>query len=60
MQKRVKEGKIIICQCDKSGKFAVLTREQYIEAGNKHTKNDMEVTTEVSRNIERNLNGHMR
>ena len=38
----------------------MLTRQQYIEAGEKHTRNDIEVTTEVSMNIERNLNGHMR
>ena len=59
LQRRVKQGEIIICQCDKSGKFA-LSREQYIEAGEKHTRNDIEITTEVSMNKERNLNGHMR
>ena len=25
---RIEEGEIIICQCDKSGKFAVLTSKQ--------------------------------
>ena len=60
LQKRVSSGELVICQTDKSGKFAVLTREQYITAGSVHTSKDLEVSREVSENIERHLNGHMR
>ena len=60
LQKQIKNREIIVCQCDKSGKFAVLTTEQYIEAGAKHIIKEAEITEETSRNIERNLNGHMR
>ena len=41
-------NELIICQTDKSGKFAVLTREQYITAGNVHTCKDQDITREVS------------
>ena len=56
----MKSGDIIILKTDKSGKFAVLTKEQYITAGKVHTCNDQEIQREVSENIERHLNGHMR
>ena len=60
LQKCVANNELIICQTDKSGKFAVLTREQYITAGKVHTCKDQEITREVSENIERHLNGHKR
>ena len=53
-------GEIIICQTDKSGKFAMRTREQYITAGTVHTCKDQEITRKVSENIEMHINGHMR
>ena len=40
LKKRIDEGEITICQTDKSGRFCVLTREQYMEAGMEHVKND--------------------
>ena len=46
LKKRVTEGEIIICQTDKSGRFCVLTREQYLEAGLEHTKNDRMISQE--------------
>jgi hypothetical protein len=60
LQERVKSGELIICATDKSGRFAVLTREQYIQAGEAHTKHDKKVGMEESKMIERELNGHMR
>ena len=36
LKKRVNEGEIIVCQTDKSGRFCVLTRDQYLEAGQAH------------------------
>ena len=60
LKDRVKAGDIIICATDKSGRFAVLSRKQYIEAGEEHTKNDKEINLEESKAVERELNGHMR
>ena len=51
---------MIICQTDKSGKFAMRTREQYITAGTVHTCKDQEIIRKVSENIEMHINGHMR
>ena len=48
-----------MCQCDKSGLFAFLSRQQYIDAGKSHTDNDTEITMDEFKAIERNLNGHM-
>ena len=60
LKERVKAGEIIICATDKSGQFAILSREQYIKAGEEHTKNDKEINIEESKSVERELNGHMR
>ena len=43
---------------DKSSKFAVTDRENYLKMGEDHTKNDREVTRSEIREKERVLNGH--
>ena len=60
LRKRVAEGEIIICQTDKSGRFCVLSREQYQQAGKVHTMNDKKISMEEQAEIERGLNGHVR
>ena len=60
LQKRVKTGELVIAQTDKSGKFCVLTKEQYMEAATVHIKDDRKLSLEESRMIENHLNGHMR
>ena len=60
LKKRVAEGEIVVCQTDKSGRFCVLTRDQYLQAGNVHTVNDKNVTIEEQEEIERAVNGHVR
>ena len=60
LKRRVKEKEIIVCRTDKSGRFAVLSREQYIKAGEAHTDKDLEVELEEAEEIQRVLNGHMR
>jgi hypothetical protein len=60
LQKRIKAGELIVAQTDKSGRFSVLSRKQYIEAGEVHTMKDKQIGTEESKMIEHHLNGHMR
>ena len=60
LKKRVADGGLVVCQTDKSGRFCVLTREQYLQAGMVHIKNDKKVTTEEQEEIERAVNGHVR
>ena len=33
LQRRIKEGSIVVAETDKSRKFSVLSRKQYIDAG---------------------------
>ena len=60
LKKRVAEGEIVVCQTDKSGRFCVLTREQYLQAGEVHTIKDRKITQHEHEEVERGLNGHMR
>ena len=60
LKKRVKDGEIVVCQTDKSGRFCVLTQEQYLEAGNIHARKDRKIEKDEHEEVERALNGHMR
>ena len=60
LKRRVASGEIIVCQTDKSGRFCVLTREQYLEAGLEHTKKDRKIGQDDHEEIQRAVNGHMR
>ena len=59
LKKRVADGSLIICQTDKSSRFAVMSLEEYEEAGKKHTEKDQEVDMDIVKAIEHQLNGHM-
>ena len=59
LRKRVKEGEIVLVQTDKSGRLAVLTREQYQEAGEPHLKDTTEIGLGFLRTNQSILNGHM-
>ena len=50
---------MVICQTDKSSRFAIMTMQEYEEAGKKHTQKDQEVSGEFLAENQRNLNGHM-
>ena len=59
LKKRVKDGGLVICQTDKSSRFAIMTMAEYEEAGLKHTKNDEEVDRDFLADNQKRLNGHM-
>jgi hypothetical protein len=59
LQKRVADGSLVICETDKSSRFAVMSREEYIEAGKKHVDKDMEVDMDFMVKNQRRINGHM-
>merc|ERR1711888_447249 len=58
LKKRVKEGELLICETDKSGRFAVVRMETYIAAGRVHTNKDKRVDLEFVKKNQRILNGH--
>ena len=40
IQKRIKEGDLVVMKTDKSGKMSVTDRENYVKMGQEHVKND--------------------
>ena len=61
MKKRVADGKIIVCQTDKSGRLCVMPMELYIEAGegDTHVSKDMVLNDKFVRGTQKKLNGHV-
>ena len=60
LKKKVKDGNLLICQTDKSGRFCVMDKEQYRMAGHEHTAKDRKISAEEHGEIQRAVNGHMR
>ena len=59
LKKRFKEGEIIILPTDKSGRFGIMSLENYLKAGGKHTIKDEEVDLNIISNTQKELNGNM-
>jgi len=57
--KKIKAGHLVVCPTDKSGRLAVLTREQYIQAGKVHTQSDKRINWKQVKTIQENVNDHM-
>ena len=56
LKKQSKDGEIVIAETDKSGKFCVFSMEEYLKAGEVHTKNDKKVDEKELREIQKTLN----
>ena len=56
LKKRSKDGEIVIAETDKSGKFCVFSMEEYIKAGEVHTKNDKKIDEKELKEIQKTLN----
>ena len=59
LRTRVEEGEIVVLPTDKTGKFAVMKREDYEEAGLVHAQGDREVNWEEIKTAQREINGHV-
>ena len=59
LKEKVRDGKLVIVQTDKSSRFAVMTLEEYEMAGKKHTAKDELVEQEYVIRNEAQINGHM-
>ena len=59
LKDKVKEGEIVVCPTDKSSRFAVLTKQQYLESGKTHTNKDKEVGWKEVRYMQTQINGHV-
>ena len=58
LKKRVRDGTLIISDTDKSKKFALLTPEQYLAAGEVHTSKDLEISPSEIKKIKNVVNDH--
>ena len=50
---------MIISQTDKSARFAVLTRNQYLDSGRVHTKKDKKITWREVGQLQTKVNNHV-
>ena len=53
------EGSLIVCETDKLGRFAIMSQEESLMAGEKHVEKDEEVDLEFLLKNQSRLNGHM-
>ena len=57
--KRIKDGDLIVTSTDKSSRFAVLSREQYLKSGYTHTSQDREISWDDVKYLQTHVNSHM-
>ena len=57
--KRIRNKEIIVTSTDKSSRFAVLTREQYLKSGHEHTKKDSIIGWEKVKYLQSQVNAYM-
>ena len=53
---RVATGELVVPETDKSGKFTVMSQEDYLEAGYEHVRDDKEISEKELHTIERRVN----
>ena len=59
LEKRVKEGEIVIVQTDKSGKLAAMDLETYEKMGAEHVKGDIRVSWKHITDAQAEIKGHL-
>ena len=58
LQKRIKKEGLVVMKTDKSGKMSVTRRENYLEMGEDHTKEDKLISREKIREIDKLMSEH--
>ena len=59
MKSRIQICELIVIPTDKSGNFAVMTRESYAKAGLEHAKKDLSVGWNEIKEAQKEINGHV-
>ena len=59
LKDRIKEGELIVSQTDKSSRFAVLSKQQYLESGKVHTSKDKEISWKEVAYLQKQINSHV-
>ena len=57
LRERKKNGELVILPTDKSGRFAVMSMDTYIKAGEVHTKKDEEIGLKELKANQKQVNG---
>ena len=58
LRKRIMSGELLVLKTDKSGKFALISREKLKEIGEEHTAGDRKIERKEVNEREKVLNGH--
>ena len=58
LKKRVMEEEIVVIQTDKSSRFAIMDRKQYLQAGKKHTDKDKAIRWRDVKKLQTVANNH--
>ena len=58
LRKRVANRLLIVTETDKSIRFCILKRNQYVEAGKKNTEKDVVVDDDIVRKVQKIANEH--
>ena len=58
LKRRMKSGEVIIMRTDKSSKMAITDVDTYMKLGEKHIKNDKEITLKEVAGMEKDVNGN--
>ena len=58
LKNRIKQGEVVVTMTDKSGRMAVVTRDQYFKSGEAHTKKDKQLAWNEVKYIQNQLNNH--
>ena len=56
LKKRMKAGELIVGQTDKSSRFCILNKDQYLRSGLAHTKNDEEILWPQVKTLQNRVN----
>ena len=59
LKNKIKQGELIVSQTDKSSRFAVLTKKQYLEAGLVHTSKDKRIGWKDIKYMQSQVNSHV-
>ena len=59
LKKKIKEGDVVVTPTDKSSRLAIMTKEQYQEAGSVHTSEDKRIDWNTVSKLQRNVNSHV-
>ena len=59
LQKKVQEGSLVVVKTDKSGRFAIMSMDEYERAGKVHTEKDLPVDLDFLQENQRRVNGYI-